>query len=159
MLIENKKYAAATRSLAGLVRALNESELPEFQRLFANVVEESIDLIVLKFSERLTEATGLGTRVQLIERVREEIENLAESLPSRSLCGSSMFEVQSRAILDTYEETKQNVAKTARLLEVTDKTVYNYLRRLGVNRAKKERWEDWKMRNGKSKTDDRQPEV
>lgn len=154
MLIENKFYESAVRSLAGLIRALDESEIPEFGRLFTNVVEESIDLIVAKFSMELSEATGFETRLLLIERVREEVENLAKSLPSRSLCGSSMFEVQSRAIIDTYEETKQNIAKTARLLKVSDKTVYNYLRRLGVNRAKKDRWEDWKQRNGKCKTHD-----
>lgn len=152
MLIENKFYASAVRSLAGLIRALDESEIPEFGRLFTNVVEESIDLIVAKFLMELSEATGFETRLLLIERVREEVENLAKSLPSRSLCGSSMFDVQSRAIIDTYEETKQNIAKTARLLKVSDKTVYNYLRRLGVNRVKKERWEDWKQRNGKCKT-------
>ena len=152
MLIENKFYASAVRSLAGLIRALDESEIPEFGRLFTNVVEESLDLIVAKFLMELSEATGFETRLLLIERVREEVENLAKSLPSRSLCGSSMFDVQSRAIIDTYEETKQNIAKTARLLKVSDKTVYNYLRRLGVNRAKKERWEDWKQRNGKCKT-------
>lgn len=159
MLIENKFYESAVRSLAGLIRALDESEIPEFGRLFTNVVEESIDLIVAKFLMELSEATGFETRLLLIERVREEVENLAKSLPSRSLYGQTMSDLQNRALLETYEKTKQNVAKTARILDVADKTVYNHLKRLGVPRNKPARWEEWRMRNGKSKTDDRQPEV
>jgi DNA-binding NtrC family response regulator len=148
MLIENKFYGSAVRSLAGLIRALDESEIPEFGRLFTNVVEESIDLIVAKFLMELSEATGLETRLLLIERVREEVENLAESLPSRSLYGQTMEELQNRAVLETYEGARQNIQKTARVLDVTDKTIRNYLKRLGVQRNKR-RWYEGKCLNEK----------
>lgn len=132
MLIDNKFYASAVRSLAGLVRALNESEIPEFRRLFIGVVEEALAIIAEKFQVEVAAATGRETKTLVVEAVREEIEALAESLPSRSLVGQKVSDVRDRAILENYAKTKQCTAETARILGLNEKSLRAHVKRLGV---------------------------
>lgn len=132
MLIENKFYESAVRSLAGLIRALDESEIPAFRKLFVGVVEEALDVIAEKFQVEIAAATGRETKTLVVEAVREEIEALAESLPSRSLVGQKVSDVRDRAILENYAKTKQCTAETARILGLTEKSLREHVKRLGV---------------------------
>jgi transcriptional regulator with GAF, ATPase, and Fis domain len=132
MLIEDKFYKSAVEDVAGVVRALNEAQIPAFRKLFVGVVEEALDVIAEKFQVEIAAATGRETKTLVVEAVREEIEALAESLPSRSLVGQKVSEVRDRAILENYAKTKQCTAETARILGLTEKSLRAHVKRLGV---------------------------
>jgi transcriptional regulator with GAF, ATPase, and Fis domain len=132
MLIEDKFYKSAVEDVAGVVRALNEAQIPAFRKLFVGVVEEALDVIAEKFQVEIAAATGRETKTLVVEAVREEIEALAESLPSRSLVGQKVSDVRDRAILENYAKTKQCTAETARVLGLTEKSLRAHVKRLGV---------------------------
>ena len=132
MLIDDKFYKSAVEDVAGVVRALNEAQIPAFRKLFVGVVEEALDVIAEKFQVEIAAATGRETKTLVVEAVREEIEALAESLPSRSLVGQKVSEVRDRAILENYAKTKQCTAETARVLGLTEKSLREHVKRLGV---------------------------
>jgi DNA-binding NtrC family response regulator len=132
MLIEDKFYKSAVEDVAGVVRALNEAQIPAFRKLFVGVVEEALAIIAEKFQVEIAAATGRETKTLVVEAVREEIEALAESLPSRSLVGQKVAEVRDRAILENYAKTKQCTAETARVLGLTEKSLRAHVKRLGV---------------------------
>lgn len=132
MLIDDRFYKSAVEDVAGVVRALNEAQIPAFRRLFVGVVEEALDVIAEKFQVEIAAATGRETKTLVVEAVREEIEALAESLPSRSLVGQKVSEVRDRAILENYAKTKQCTAETARILGLTEKSLREHVKRLGV---------------------------
>jgi DNA-binding NtrC family response regulator len=132
MLIEDKFYKSAVEDVAGVVRALNEAQIPAFRKLFVGVVEEALDVIAEKFQVEIAAATGRETKTLVVEAVREETEALAESLPSRSLVGQKVSEVRDRAILENYAKTKQCTAETARILGLTEKSLREHVKRLGV---------------------------
>ena len=132
MLIDDKFYKSAVEDVAGVVRALNEAKIPAFRKLFVGVVEEALDVIAEKFQIEIAAATGRETKTLVVEAVREEVEALAESLPSRSLVGQKVSEVRDRAILENYAKTKQCTAETARVLGLTEKSLRAHVKRLGV---------------------------
>lgn len=132
MLIDDKFYKSAVEDVAGVVRALNEAQIPAFRKLFVAVVEEALDVIAEKFQVEIAAATGRETKTLVVEAVREEIETLAESLPSRSLVGQKVSDVRDRAILENYAKTKQCTAETARILGLTEKSLRAHVKRLGV---------------------------
>jgi transcriptional regulator with GAF, ATPase, and Fis domain len=137
MLIEDKFYKSAVEDVAGVVRALNEAQFPAFRKLFVGVVEEALDVIAEKFQVEIAAATGRETKTLVVEAVREEIEALAESLPSRSLVGQKVSDVRDRAILENYAKTKQCTAETARVLGLTEKSLRAHVKRLGVYKPRK----------------------
>lgn len=137
MLIDDKFYTSAVEDVAGVVRALNEAQIPAFRKLFVGVVEEALDVIAEKFQVEIAAATGRETKTLVVEAVREEIEALAESLPSRSLIGQKVSEVRDRAILENYAKTKQCTAETARILGLTEKSLREHVKRLGVYKPRK----------------------
>ena len=79
MLIDDKFYKSAVEDVAGVVRALNEAQIPAFRKLFVGVVEEALDVIAEKFQVEIAAATGRETKTLVVEAVREEIGALAES--------------------------------------------------------------------------------
>jgi DNA-binding NtrC family response regulator len=105
--------------------------------LFVGVVEEALDVIAEKFQVEIAAATGRETKTLVVEAVREETEALAESLPSRSLVGQKVSEVRDRAILENYAKTKQCTAETARVLGLTEKSLREHVKRLGVYKPRK----------------------
>jgi transposase len=50
--------------------------------------------------------------------------------PGVSLAGWTLEELRNKAVEDTFEACGRNKSRTARMLGITEKTVYNYLRRL-----------------------------
>lgn len=146
MLIEDKFYRSAVEDAAGVVRALNEAQIPAFRRLFVGVVEEALNVVAEKFQVEIAAATGRETKTLVVEAVREEVEALAESLPSRSLVGQRLREVRDRAILENYANAKQSTAGTARVLGIDEKSLREHVKRLGV----------YKPRNFKVRSDAKQ---
>lgn len=132
MLIDDRFYKSAVEDVAGVVRALNEAQIPAFRKLFVGVVEEALAIIAEKFQVEVAAATGRETKTLVVEAVREEVEALAESLPSRSLVGQKVSDVRDRAILENYAKTKQCTAETARILGLTEKSLREHVKRLGV---------------------------
>ncbi len=56
----------------------------------------------------------------------------ADSAPAPSLAGLTLAEVEGRAIVDTLRATGGNKAKAARKLAISEKSIYNKIKRLGL---------------------------
>ncbi|MEM7454499.1 MAG: sigma-54 dependent transcriptional regulator [Planctomycetota bacterium] len=63
--------------------------------------------------------------------VRES--DTTETPPAYSLAGMTLQEIEAQAILETLEASQGNKARTARMLGISEKSIYNKMKRLGIS--------------------------
>jgi DNA-binding NtrC family response regulator len=113
------------------IASLKSYTWPGNIRELENVLERAIS-----FSEK----QEISPEELLFDSVAQPLpQTTASAGPNTILAGMTLEDIEKKAILETLEHCQGNKAKTARMLGISEKSIYNKLKRHGLNKTSKNR--------------------
>ena len=119
--IAESRGQAPVRLAEATLRALASYDWPGNVRELENVLKRSTAFMgssTLSLADLPEEVTSSGS---------------AGAATSSSLAGLSLAEIEKKALVQTLELSRGNKAKTARYLGISEKSIYNKMKRLGIS--------------------------